>query len=265
MVSPFVRYAVVGGTAAAALGGVVAARRWRDTWGIEPDEAARSLAGDDIVAAASGVETRGITIDAPPDEVWPWLVQMGFGRAGWYSYDRLDMDGRSADEIVAAWQSLAVGDTVQTDPGGGFEVRVLEPERALVLYSDSAMVAARAKDVGEAIRAAGAPGLAASGRFLATATPPDFAASWAFVLEPREHGQTRLIERFRIGFEAVTPVTQLLGPAVRFGLFVMMRKQMLGIRDRAERLARQTPAEHWMVTVATNGKASIVPEPVGAI
>ena len=68
---------------------------------------------------------------------------MGFGRAGWYSYDQLDQRGKSADTLVEAWQALAVGDIMPTHPGGGFEVAALEPGRSLVLRSDTALVTAQ--------------------------------------------------------------------------------------------------------------------------
>ena len=90
-------------------------------------DADRALAGDDIVAPAPTIETRSIEIDAPPSDVWPWLVQMGYGRAGWYSYDSIDMAGGSTRRIVPEWQSLDVGDVVPTHPGGGFEVRAMLP------------------------------------------------------------------------------------------------------------------------------------------
>jgi hypothetical protein len=157
---------------------------------------------------------------------------MGYGRAGWYSYDRLDMKGRSADEILPEHQSLAVGDTVPTDPGGGFVVRRLDPGRALVLGVDEEILARRTPATASA---AEAPGLAASGRFLETAVPPRFRASWAFLLEPAPGGGTRLIERFRAWFGEETPASKVMGPMLGFGLFVMIRRQLLGIRERAER------------------------------
>src|SRR3990172_10244978 len=86
---------------------------------------------------------RGRTIDAPPEAVWPWLVQMGYGRGGWYSYDAVDMKGASSATILPEHQSLAVGDLVPTDPGGGFVVKVVESEHALVLYVDPEVLAAR--------------------------------------------------------------------------------------------------------------------------
>lgn len=206
--------------------------RWRATWGVDPAEAGRVLPGDDLVPDAAAIDTRAITIDAPPEAVWPWLVQMGFGRGGWYSYDRLDMQGRSADAILPEHQSLAVGDIIPTDPGGGFVVRVLEPGRALVLAIDEEILARRGP---EAASLTQAPGLAASGRFLETAVPPQFRASWAFVLEPVEGGRTRLIERFRAWFGPGTPINPVMAPMLGFGVFVMMRRQLLGIRERAER------------------------------
>jgi hypothetical protein len=189
------RNAIVGtviGTAA----GITISRtvRWWRTWGVDPIEADKALAGDDLVATPTAILTRGITIDAPPDAVWPWLVQMGFGRAGWYSYDRLDVRGKSADRIVPAWQTLEVGDLVPHSPDGGFAVRVVEPGQALVLYSDTELVASQAAAVTPTDAPATPPGLAASGALLRQ-TPEDFAASWAFVLEPLEGGRTRFIER----------------------------------------------------------------------
>lgn len=231
----------------ATVGGAVAVYRrvvepWWRTWGVRPDEAGAPLAGDEIVGGPDvTIETRGIDIEAPAEAVWPWLVQMGFGRAGWYSYDQLDMEGRSADRIVPEHQSLAVGDTVPTHPAGGFEVRAIEPGRHLVLYLDDEMVRRQAEEAA-VINAESPANLRMAGAFMENAQPPEFSASWAFVLEPRDGG-TRLIERFRIRFgnEGTKPWTRLTLPVMGFGVFVMMRKQMLGIRDRAERLRMPAP------------------------
>lgn len=204
--------------------------RWRQTWGVDPTEAARPLPGDDLVPDTTAIETRGITIDAAPEAVWPWLVQMGYGRGGWYSYDRLDMGGSSAVTLNPDWSTLAVGDVMPNSPTTGFEVRVVEPGKALVLFTDTALVESQmaAASAPETVP----PGLAASGAFLRTA-PQDFSASWAFVLEPLPGGRTRLIERFRVRFGAGGPQFRIIGPVMGFGVLVMMRRQMLGIRDRA--------------------------------
>ncbi len=220
--------------AAAGWGAFYAVRRWWSTWGMDPAETERELPGDELVPEPEAVDTRGITIEAPASAVWPWLVQMGYGRAGWYSYDRLDMRGRSADEINPEWQSLAVGDLLPTDPGGGFVVRALEPERSLVAFIDSDLVAEQRGQGSLDLPVTEAPGLAASGRMMGAAMPPRFAASWAFVLKPLGGDRTRLIERVRFGIEAGSRATMPVGPFLGFGVFVMMQRQMLGIRERAE-------------------------------
>src|SRR5688572_14283386 len=91
---------------------------WWRRWGRQASDDG-PLPGDDLVADPTAVETRGIDIDATPEEVWPWLVQMGYGRAGWYSYDAVDMDMPSADRIRPELAGLAVGDVMPTHPGGG--------------------------------------------------------------------------------------------------------------------------------------------------
>ena len=118
---------------------------------------------------------------------------------------------------------------------------MVEPGHALVLFTDTALVESQAAESREAARAAESlgdepaavpSGLAASGAFLGTA-PQDFAASWAFVLEPLDGGRTRLIERFRVRFGDGGRQFRFIGPVMGFGVFVMMRRQMLGIDERA--------------------------------
>lgn len=216
---------------------IVRLRELYQTWGRRPEDAVRALPGDELVPDAGIVDTRSIDIDAPAADVWPWLVQMGFGRGGWYSYDRLDILGSSAARILPELQSLAVGDIVPTHPGGGFRVEVLDPERALVLYFDSAMAMAQA-GVPEApplpLQAAGAMG---------AATMPEFRASWTFALQPLGEHRTRLIERLRVWAPAPGPVQRLGLPMMGFGVFLMTRKQMLGIRSRAERAGLGTAGQ----------------------
>ena len=228
--------AVVAGTVT--LGGAalwVTVRPWWHEWGMDPEEAARTLPGDEVVSNAPVSDTRGITIDAPPAEVWPWLVQMGFGRAGWYSYDALDMKGRSADRILPDLQALAVGDVMPTHPGGGFEVRVLEPGHALVLYLDDVLVRSQAATAAGGTDRTPA-NLQAGGALMGAAQPSEFHASWAFVLEPIGDGRTRLVERLRIQFTGGDrPWTKITLPWMGFGVFLMVRRQLIGIRDRVER------------------------------
>jgi len=237
---------------AAARGAMTARRAWRQ-WGVDATETTAPLPGDELVADPEAVDTRGIDIAAPPAEVWPWLVQMGYGRGGWYSYDQVDMSHPSAARILPEYQTLAVGDVLPTDPGGGFEVKVVEPEHTLVAYIDRSIVQAQRKPAtpegaevagGEPVVTAEAEpasaNVRATGAALDRAMTGDFAASWAFVLEPR-NGGTRLIERFRVRMEPpVSPSgrTKEIPPFARrmfgFGVFAMVRRQMLGIRDRVE-------------------------------
>lgn len=212
------------------------ARRLRETWGVVPGESERALPGDDILEAAHATETRGITIEAPPELVWPWLVQMGYGRGGWYSIDQLDMRGPSADRIIEELQDITVYDILPTHPGGGFQVREIDPNHSLVLYADPTTMqpldAPAAEHDGETVPV----GLAASGAFLG-ATPAQFRASWTFVLEPAGPGRTRLIERTRYWSTGGDRVSRVVLPILGFGVIVMMQRQMIGIRDRAERMA----------------------------
>jgi len=249
--------AIIGTTAGIGIGRTV--RTWR-TWGIDPLEAKKPLAGDELIPVPSAIETRSITIDAPPAAVWPWLVQMGFDRAGWYSYDQLDMRGTSATKILPEYQAIAVGDIVPTSPTTGFIVREVEPGHALVLFSDTALVQSQAEAALEANMGSQRPvpaGLAASGAFLGR-TPQEFAASWAFTLEHLDGGRTRLIERFRVRFDGATPAFRLIGPIMGFGVFLMVRRQLLGIRERAE-LTAVAPALKRAEVKSTEVKPAPVP------
>lgn len=229
--------------AAAAWAGIRAGRDMQEHWGVDAGESDRPLPGDDLVAAPDAIDTRVIDIDAPVDRVWPWLVQMGYGRAGWYSYDVLDMDEPSALAIEERWQGLAVGDIMPTHPGGGFVVRTLEPPHSLVLYLDRALVeeqeriAKEARPGQPAGPAAATRNVRATSAYLSQAMEGDFMASWAFHLEPHGDGGTRLVERFRIRMEApakARPFMRVARGLLGFGVFVMTRRQMLGIKDRAE-------------------------------
>ena len=253
------RRRIIIGTAIAAASWLAffATRQWSKTWGVVPDEATKPLPGDDLVPDAQAGETRGITIEAAPDRVWPWLVQMGYGRGGWYSVDQLDMRAKSANRIVDEWQDLAVGDVTPTHPGGGFEVKLLDRNRSLVLYGDPSTMQPSAEAELEGMPA----GLAASSAFLAQ-TPSEFKASWAFVLEPVGPNRTRLIERMRYWGGEGTPASRAALSMLGFGAFVMMQRQMVGIRSRAEQLALEGLPPPPTDKPAGNGHAADVPETV---
>lgn len=255
--SRFVRLALAGAALTAPIGAyALVVRPWMRHWGFDHTEAATLFPGDELIPEASGQDTRGITIAAAPEDVWPWLVQMGFGRGGWYSIDQLDMRGKSANRIVDEWQALAVGDVVPTHPGGGFAVKVLEPGRALVLYANSATM--QPPDVATPDKVP--TGLAASGAFM-SATPSEFAASWSFVLEPIDARRTRLIERVRYWSAEGNLVSNVALRMLGFGVFVMMQRQMLGIRSRAERLALEQDLAHSAEPVRSNGNGQLAELP----
>ncbi len=238
---------------------LVAIRPLWKHWGIEPAEAERALPGDELVPEPQATDTRGLTIAAPPAAVWPWLVQMGYARAGWYSYDAIDMARKSVTEIHPEWQSVKVGETIPTDPRGGFLVKALEPAKTLVLFYDTALMQAQMA----AAEAAGTPqaaaNLRATGKALSSMTPPEFAISWAFVLEPTVDGGTRLIERFRLSGEMTGRAATISGKLLGLGIFTMTRKQMLGIQARAERVARESTVLNTPAN--TTGKPAAV-EPI---
>jgi hypothetical protein len=198
------RIAVWGAVAGAGLLAAYArlVRPWALRWGATAEEAARPLPGDGLVAKADYVATRAITIDAPPHQVWPWLVQIGSGRAGWYTYDRIDNAGMpSATEILPQLQQLAVGDLIPMVAGKdiGLRVKELEPERRMLWWDEQ-------------------------GEY-----------SWEWVLEPAD-GRTRLIQRLRVTRHPWTR-RMLYELVAANGDVVMQRKLLRGIKQRAERLA----------------------------
>lgn len=125
------------GAACAVLAYGVCVRPRLMRWGASDDEVSGPYPGADVVPEGRRGPTMAVTINAPPDQVWPWLVQMGGDRAGWYSWDRLDNGGRpSAREVHPEWQDLAVGDYVKYWRGSqgavdAWQVAVLEPNRFL--------------------------------------------------------------------------------------------------------------------------------------
>ena len=208
------------------------------TWGLVKGGNERGVDGDELVPEAGIVETRAIDIDATPDEVWPWLAQLGYGRGGWYSYGQLDRawsptggdSTESADEILAEFQDLAEGDLVPTHAEGGFVARVVEPGESLVLYLDDSMFREQIEElVAERVED---PDDVSNMDF----EMPPYRVSWAFTLEDAPGGRTRLIERLRVQIEA-SEAQWRAKPVLALGVFVFMRSQMEGIKRRAEAAA----------------------------
>jgi hypothetical protein len=134
-------YAVAGAAVAAEVAAYLAWRPAMLRWGTDAGESTEPLPGDDLVAHPRVQSTRAITIDAPPEQVWPWIAQMGIGRAGFYTHDRVERlmfharyaEGKhSATRIHPELQDLKVGDRVPYGAGAYATVHELEPNRHLV-------------------------------------------------------------------------------------------------------------------------------------
>jgi len=174
------------------------------TWGATDDEAAATLPGDELLEDADGVATRAIDVDAPPSAVWPWLAQMGPApRGGAYTYDWIEnllgLDMHSVERVLPEFQHPRVGDTIGLGANRMRYERV-EPERVL---------SSRSED----------------GNWV-----------WTFVLEERGDS-TRLISRNRFRLRTLASRIGML--PLEPASLVMERKMLLGIKERAERLARE--------------------------
>jgi hypothetical protein len=115
-------------------------RPWQLRWGANDEEVARTLSGDDVVKHPTFNATRGVTVQAQPEEIWPWLLQMGVTRAGWYSYDLFDNLGKtSAERIIPALQHVAVGDVIPMSPDGkqGLWVKDFEPNQWMLWWDNT--------------------------------------------------------------------------------------------------------------------------------
>jgi hypothetical protein len=189
-------------------------------WGATDEEAARAYPGDDLISEATSQTTMAVTLPAPPERVWPWLVQMGGDRGGFYSWDRLDNGGRpSAAEIVPEWQDLVVGDHVNATPDGRahFVVAVIDAPRTLVLRSDLRLPSGTAFDPRGKYPRAYSEGI------------------WAFHLTPLPDGRTRLVVRTRGRGRPRLP-NDVFG--LLFGEpahFIMQCRQFRNLRKRVRR------------------------------
>jgi hypothetical protein len=176
-------------------------RRWHLRWGAEPEDENRELPGDQLLPKDGKRITRAVTIEAPVEEVWPWVAQLGQDRGGFYSYEWLEnlagCEMKNADRIHPEWQHRELGETVRLHPAGGLRVAVFEPGRALGLEG------------------------------------------WGtFSLLPVNGGRTRLISRGAIqpGFASMA-----YGVLLEIPHFLMERRMLFGIKHRAERSRALSP------------------------
>jgi len=183
------------------------ARRRLRRWGATDADLARAMPGDGELHVHTHEMTTAVTVEAPPEAVWPWLVQMGYRRGGLYSYDWLDrlfgyLDAPSAERILPEFQGLRAGDEIPLGRGPGFPVRIVESRRALVLAGNA----------------------------------DGFAWAWQFGLYPVDARRTRLVSRNRVRPPA-TPSARIGMWVLEPAAFIMTRRMLLGIKRRAEQLA----------------------------
>jgi hypothetical protein len=181
-------------------------RRWFARWGTTPDDLRRVMPGDALIAKPMHSATHAVTVEAEPGDIWPWLLQMGSDRGGLYSYDWLDrmfgiLARPSATRIIPEFQHLAVGDVVRLGPRERLTVRVVDPLHALAL-SD------------------GAHG---------------FEWVWQFGIYSLDASCTRLVSRGTERY-AHTIAAWLFMRVMEPAAFIMTRRMLLGIKQRAEAL-----------------------------
>jgi hypothetical protein len=171
-------------------------RPWHSTWGATELETSRAMPGDDIVPNAAAT-TRAISIGSSPKELWPWLVQIGYGRAGWYSYDWIDNDGKqSATRIVPELQHLQVGDMIEMLPG--FGPRIVEVNASHHLVAGD----------GEG-------------------------GSWCLAIYPEGEG-SRLVSRWRQAWKSDGIGPKFFIALADPGAFIMEQKMLRGLKKRVE-------------------------------
>jgi hypothetical protein len=175
-------------------------RSYTSTKGSTPEEISASMPGDSIVAAPDYVSTHAITIDARPREVFPWLMQMGLGKAGFYNYDWLNNRFRLSSQVIMdEYQSLSVGDTIRMSMISRFKVDTLVKDAFMVWTSNGN-------------------------------NPTE---TWTWVLVPEGIRSTRLILRQRIDYNYLSPLI-LVNYTSEVMNFMNTRETLSGIKKRAE-------------------------------
>ncbi len=209
---------------AAAIGAAAAAysffaRPWYLHWGTSKAEVTLPLPGDNLIPEPRLNTTHAITIQASSEQIWPWLIQIGQGRGGFYSYEWIEnlmgLSIKNTDRIMSVHQQLEVGDQIPLTPGGiGVPVAILEPNQTLVLFGDTRQ----------------------DPDTIPTLNPGDYwVVSWGWYLFPISPEKTRLIERWRANWNSNLTNNLFMQVFIEPGAFLMERKMLLGIKHRAEK------------------------------
>jgi hypothetical protein len=185
-------------------------REWQMTWGATDEEVSSYMAGDELLEDPTFNATRAVEIEASPEEIWPWIVQMGYGRAGFYAFDKLDNGGvPSAERILPEYQHVQVGDSIPLSKRRGrsfsfMEVVGMEPNKSLLwVFRNS----------------------------------PWRDATWSWGLYEVDSNRTRLVSRLRNNHDFSSLQSSIMWAGVDVLEIVMMRTCLLGIKRRAEAIA----------------------------
>ena len=185
-------------------------RPWQLRWGATDDEVSATMPGDAVILRPTFNATRAVMINAPPESIWPWILQIGHKRAGWYSYDWIDNLGKpSAREILPEFQQIEIGSLIPISPNDklGFRVKDYKPMEWILWWYNKGDT------------------------------------TWCWGLYPIDEHNTRLITRVRVRyklFSLLLPFYILLD----IGDIMMMRKCLLGIKERAELLEQEHNREN---------------------
>ena len=210
---------LIAAVAAAITTYILAIRPWHLRWGSTDEEIDLPLPGDDLVPKAILTATHAITINASPAQIWPFLVQIGQGRGGFYSYDWIEnamgLNIHTANQILPECQDLKVGDLIPLSKDEfGIPVAILEPKKTLVLHGDT-------RQPGP-----GSAPIMKEGDHMATV--------WGFHLVPQEDGSTRLVERIYIDWNETPLNTFIYRVFLEPGSFIMEQMMLRGIKERVE-------------------------------
>jgi hypothetical protein len=175
-------------------------RDWQMNWGATNEEANRYMVGDELLVDPEFNTTRVVEINAPIDQVWPWIVQMGYGRGGFYNFDHLDNAGKpSAEQIMPEFQNLKIGDYILPL----LQVAEMEPPTSMLWV------------------------------FLENAGGWEN-ATWSWGLYPTENKTTRLVSRLRQKYDSNSHCEKMMWGFQEVTEIFMMRTCLLGIKHRVE-------------------------------
>ncbi len=211
----------------ATMGYFMIIRPWYKSWGSKGFESEISLPGDEQMLSPKVIVNRSIQISAPPEKVWSWLIQIGYQRAGWYSYDSLEnavgvaefVDGHSSTRIIPELQTLQVGDSIPAapEPYLKFEVIHLSSPESMVLEAHINPITG--KNLNEKEKSSGIW----------------MRQIWSFYLAETQDRNTHLIVRSRIDYGPELIMKPLSWFIIEPAHFIMEQKMLKGIKYRAEK------------------------------